>query len=431
MKRFLISAVILFLFWGLLYAITVFLAVRFVGLSPINGIKPFFISLYIFSLFYGKYWSLQTLKKPLKLISFIAVFVLFFFTSYYIYAIIIRSKNLYRELTAERYRGWRGNPHITDDTLGLIPVKNGRGYHVFPLGDDIPMAYNAQGFRVALNDTGFVAGREKTDVLFLGCSYTYGDACYAEQTFSYLVGKTAGLNIINAGVCSYGLSQMYILSGRLISRYKPAITVVQFSPWLVDRATSYSAPASTFLSVPYFSETGDSVALQMPFTGSDEFRIDRKEINRKYKGSYLTFLVNFALPYFITEDLKRLRSAWPEWMGGVKAAAADKNKVERIVYNAIIDNIKAAGSTPVVLCLGDTAYSRKAVAIIGKKALIVNADSALWSRLSPATQAAFSLKYHHWRKTSPGAKDSVLVDTHPNPVAHRIIADEIIKKIKQ
>ncbi len=47
-------------------------------------------------------------------------------------------------------------------------------------------------------------------MLTLGCSFTYGAANHAEDTFSYLVGNYFGGSTKNAGVSSYGLSQMVI-----------------------------------------------------------------------------------------------------------------------------------------------------------------------------------------------------------------------------
>jgi hypothetical protein len=73
-------------------------------------------------------------------------------------------------------------------------------------------------------------------VLALGCSFTYGAATNAENTYPYLVGQRLAGTTRNAGVSSYGLSQMMILAKRLVPAYKPDYLLVQYSPWLVDRS---------------------------------------------------------------------------------------------------------------------------------------------------------------------------------------------------
>lgn len=432
MKKAIINVAVLFLFWLLLYAITVFIAVRVVTLDPINGIKPFFFTLFVFSICYNKYWSIKGFVRLYSLVKYIVVFSAVFGVFYYSYAIFLRSVNFYHELTAVKYSGWVGNTQKDDDTFGLVHVKNARGYHAYPIGDNVPITYNVQGFRVAPCDTAFAAQKDSVDVLFLGCSWTFGDACLAEQTFPYLVGKKGGMRIVNAGVCSYGLAQMYLLSGKLIPQLKPRYTVVQYSPWLVDRGTSIGAPAATFLPVPYFHDLKDTIELQYPVQKTQVFGINRAEIRKKYTDRKMGFVFGYGIPFFFREDLMYLRYSLPVWLGGPQNPSKDKKKVERMVYRSIIKNIRAQGSIPVVVCIGDRKYSKTAGEVIGDPTVrIINADEALWLQLAVKNKNSYSRRYEHWRKQNPGDKDSVFLDGHPNPLAHHIIAEEILKKIKK
>jgi len=435
MKKAIINAFVLFVFWAILYVITVFVAVRTVTLNPINGIKPFFFTLFLFSLLYNKYWSLKGMTGYLlvkKTVRYITVFFLVFGFLYYSYSIVLRSLGFYNELTAIKYAGWVGKPQTDDDTLGLVHVKNARGYHTYPIGENIPITYNSQGFRVAATDTNFVAIKDAVDAVFLGCSWTFGDACKAEQTFPYLVGKNGQLCVVNAGVCSYGLSQMYLLSEKLIPKLRPKYTIVQYSPWLVERGISIGAPAPTFLPVPYFYERGDSLALQFPVQKTQVFTINRDEVRQKYTGRKWSFIVGYGIPFFIREDLSYFYYQLPTWLGGPPAPSENKKKVERMVYRLIIKNIRNQGSIPVVVCMGSRKYSKTAKDVIGDSTvLIVNADEVLWAPLKPKNEIVYSRRYQHWRKQKSGDKDSVLVDGHPNPVAHQIIAEKILKKIKK
>ena len=83
-------------------------------------------------------------------------------------------------------RGWKGNVHVADSQLGFAPVPNSEGAHVFPTGPDIPMRFDKDGFRVPIKADESV--QQRPLILALGCSFTYGDATYAKDTFPYLVG---------------------------------------------------------------------------------------------------------------------------------------------------------------------------------------------------------------------------------------------------
>ncbi len=58
----------------------------------------------------------------------------------------------------------------------MKPVPGAMGFHTFPIGDDIPMKYNEYGFRVPVSEPFGVDYSKGVDLLFLGCSFTYGDA---------------------------------------------------------------------------------------------------------------------------------------------------------------------------------------------------------------------------------------------------------------
>jgi hypothetical protein len=435
MKKFLGNAAVLFIFWVIVYWITVKIAVRFVTIDPINGIKPLFFSFWFFSILYGKYWSLKSTKTLTTWLKYSLVFFGFFTSVYYAYSVVKRSIILFNELIGQNYRGWNPNPHKPDDTLGLAPKRGFKGNHTFAIGPNIAMYFNKQGFRVPVKDSAQVVDKDTLGVMFLGCSYTYGDACLAEETFAFKVGRQLGVNTVNAGVCSYGLSQMYLLSQKLVPQYKPKYTVIQFSPWLVERATSWGAPAANnFLPSPYFYDKDDSIALQLPIERTSVFNINREELTKKYSGKYFSFLFGFALSYLFSEDWKVIKYKTPVWLGGPPNPSHEKEKVMKIAYSNMIREILKNGSRPVILCLGDSAYSEKAFAMFkNKNVIVVNADKALKKGIRIETGDAFtrySKTYCHWRKPNPKASDSVMVDSHPNPYAHSIIANEIVNAIK-
>jgi hypothetical protein len=57
---------------------------------------------------------------------------------------------------------------------------------------------------------------------------------------------------------------------------------------------------------------------------------------------------------------------------------------------------------------------------------VVRADLALRKRLSTPTRSAYSREYQHW-----GCDPPRVIDVHPNPRAHRVIADTIVEALAQ
>src|SRR5688572_21914200 len=127
--------------------------------------------------------------------------------------------------------GFRGRVHQADAELGFAAVPAADGFHVFPIGPPIPMRYDEDGFRVP---AGTPAGqpRRRPLVMALGCSFTYGDGCRAEDVYVHRVAQELGGTALNAGKCAYGLSQMLLLARKLIPAYQPDYVLVQFSTWL-------------------------------------------------------------------------------------------------------------------------------------------------------------------------------------------------------
>src|SRR5215470_8398141 len=166
---------------------------------------------------------------------------------------IVATSTLYFVYTARRthalyfyvktnQRGWRGLVYRWDAELGFAPIANSVGAETFPTGDEIPARFDQDGFRIPLDDAKNTTRGQHPSVLTLGCSFTYGAAARAEDTYPYLVGQNLGGSAHNAAVSSYGLSQMLILARRLVPAQKPDYLLVQYSPWLVSRALDPFAP---------------------------------------------------------------------------------------------------------------------------------------------------------------------------------------------
>src|SRR5262249_53413213 len=145
-----------------------------------------------------------------------------------------------------------------DPLLGYVPIPGATGIQLVPMSPGLPVRFDENGFRVPVAHPK-AAQEGSPSVLALGCSFTYGDVCLAEEAYPYVLSRLTGCRSMNAGMKSYGLAQMLILARRLIPQYRPDYVVVQYSPWLAQRAQNFYAHGMNFITtpVPFFSDSPD------------------------------------------------------------------------------------------------------------------------------------------------------------------------------
>ena len=374
--------------------------------------------------------SKPAISKKKKLFFSIVTTLLIFTIVLICYAgyVAFATAKIYQSIKTNQ-RGWKGNVHAADAELGFAPIPNSEGAHVFPIGPDIPMRYDKDGFRTPM--VVGVSSRPKPLVLALGCSFTYGDAIHAEDAYPYLVGQFLNGTSKNAGVCSYGLSQMLILARKLVPIHKPDYLLVQYSPWLVERAQTPFTP-SYFgkVPVPFFYEKDNSLGLYPPVFSTKTMALP---VNR-YRNSpaslmdALSFYWHVGLPLSLYDDFNMLKYAFLTKMGIVPSPAASQDKLTKYVYGEINDLAKKHGTKVVIVSLGDvsTPVVQADRSLFPPDALLVNTHDALLERLPVANFETYVGAYAHWRGLPP-----VMVDSHPNEDAHRIIADVVANKIRQ
>lgn len=351
----------------------------------------------------------------------LAVFVLI---GSYLFRTTLHSKSLHGYVSSDSVRGWKGKAHRADDDLGFEPIPNARALHTFPIGSSIPMAYDSNGFRIPIDGP---SSPDTPDVLFLGCSFTYGDACLAEETFAHQLSVQTGFSYINAGVCSYGLSQMVIRAQKLIYQYRPKYVVVQYSPWLVQRSLETMAPTKLgLLPAPYFYEENDKYLIASPLFNTQLFDLDKFELRKKHKNGF-SFLWNVGATYFIREDFLKLKAFFQLLTGQRPKPAESSEEIEHHFYREILAQCKKANAELIVLNLGDLNYTHRSHQIFEDEVRFAEGDSLLYSNLSSDDPMAYKRAYFHWRVDG---NDSVVVDRHPNPQAHKTITQSLLRALK-
>jgi hypothetical protein len=367
-----------------------------------------------------------SLKKKL---AFSLVVTASFVLCLYLGSLCLRSLRLY-SFVKDGQRGWRGRALTPDPMLGYAPRPGSTGLELVPHGPAIPVRFDADGFRVPFDQPVAATGSEHApSLLTLGCSFTYGEVCSAEETYTGVLSRLTGLKGRNAGVTSYGLAQMLILARRLIPQHRPAYVVVQYSPWLTQRAQNFYAHiAFGSTPVPFFVESpGGAVSLHPPvfLSRAAAMSVDDYRGKPAGLGDYLSFLFQIGAPLLLYDDyhigIHRLRRL----TGLTPAPAADPHQIEAYVYREIADLCQKYHSRMMILVLGNTPEPVPHAGLDRLQlpgARIVDAHAVLLGRLPERTPAAFRASYGHWRGDPP-----VFVDEHPNPAAHAIIAQELAR----
>ncbi|MHC1725901.1 MAG: SGNH/GDSL hydrolase family protein [Syntrophobacteraceae bacterium] len=371
----------------------------------------------------------RVISKKMKFLFHVIVFFIpvaflgLAYTSYTAY----KSVYLYKYIKTNQ-KGWKGRIHTTDVELGYAPVPNSRGAHVFPIGPDIPTCFDKDGFRAPF-EPGTVSN-PKPLILVLGCSFTYGDGVSAEETYPYLVAQSMNGTVKNAGVCSYGLSQMLVLAKRLVPLYKPDYLLVQYSTWLVDRAQAPFAPTDYGkLPVPFFYEKDHKLVLYPPVFLSKVFDLPFDSYRNSPSGwmDALSFFWKVGLPLAFHDDTNMLKYMLHKVIGTIPKATASRDLLIRSVYEEIDKVAKENSSKMVVVILGN---NWKAVDIetrlLPSDAILVNAHNALLDHLFVSDYASYIMDYSIWRGDPP-----IVVDNHPNQLAHKIIAETIVSEINK
>jgi hypothetical protein len=226
---------------------------------------------------------------------------------------------------------------------------------------------------------------------------------------------------------------MLLLARELVPRHRPEFVLVQHSPWLVGRGLSGFARA-TFgkVPVPYFTPgPAGEVAMAPPAfrTRLFDLPLARFDNPRGGPGDFASFVWHAGLPLFLHDDARMLALAARRLADRVPPAFPEEPEVVLASYREIRDLCASAGSLMVVVRLShplDSSPPALGGLKEGGAVVVVRAQEALNRLVPEATKEAYQRRFAHWRGSPPQ-----LVDTHPNPEAHAIIADEIVKAIER
>jgi len=343
---------------------------------------------------------------------------------------VVRTNELYDGVKGG-WRGWSGNVHGSDAELGLRLVPGGSGAETFPIGPDVKSRIDAAGFRVPF-DAPPATRMRRPIVLALGCSFTYGAACAAEDTFAWKVAEDLDGTALNAGICSAGAAQMLILAERLIPEHKPDVVLVQYAPWLLDRSTNPFAPTNMgLIPSPWFVRTQDGIAVHPPAFDTLAFDLPIAHYKETPRGfaDFMGFFFRVGLPLLWHDD-RHLLALRTELAFGARPPAATMDEIAAEVWPRIAELCREHGARMVVVWFEgrkpETGWDLPPILVQleAQGVPIARATQRLLERLTVVTRQGWLDAYAHMRGDPP-----VCVDAHPNERAHAIVAEEILRAL--
>lgn len=340
-----------------------------------------------------------------------------------------RTADIYRYVKTSQ-RGWTGDVYQADSALGYSHIPGGSGAETYPIGPDVPSRIDENGFRIPVEAPAESASTTRTKVLALGCSFTFGSTCPAEETFPYLVARGLNARCLNAGICGAGLAQMQILAERLIPEHRPDVVLVQYSPWLVDRALSPFAPTywGTYPSPYYVKTPSGAFAIQAPvFEASTAPRAaSAYRGTEKTKSEFLSFFFKVGLKHCLYEDVQLGSYKLKVAAGRIPQPTDDRAGLVKHVYSEIHRQCEKVGARMIIVGMRDNFENNSPMPrdSFPPGVAAVDTRETLVKHLNQPTGDAWKRAYFHWRGTPPS-----IVDGHPNSVAHRIISAAVLQQL--
>ena len=395
----------------------------------------FFIMLLLFwlaiKMSFMKYRSCYSMDKTKMTVMFASVVLLSILILICAFVTLDINQGLYY-YSKTPHNGWKGRLFQADSLLGYKPIPGSSGFRTFTVGENLPVTFDSNGFRIPSGDRDAV-GKKRPLFLFLGCSVTFGDAIRAEEAFPWLVSEKSGGYSINAGVPGYGLAHMLIRARSLIPEYRPDYVVIQYSPWLVGRAMKeYATTYCGTIPVPYISrtETGACTVSEPVFTEIvNQVNIGRYADTPLSILDYYSFLSEISIPLIFYEHYHKTMASLEQRIGKTPVPDNRPGEIEQFVYGTIYELCQKNRCRMIILNIGDMRYTRNSHALVFSGADSVSfaeADLLLIESLESPDDCA--REYQIWRFDG---KKMVFIDNHPNPKAHRIISEAIVNSLRE
>jgi hypothetical protein len=306
-----------------------------------------------------------------------------------------------------------------DDEIGFVPVRNA-STEIRNVGGHLSWRIFTDNRRARVNEPGRQTP-DRVDVMTIGCSFTWGAGVANEETYAQQLGRALNVSVANFGMGSYGSVQSF----QLLARHgdlKPKVIVYGFIQDHLRRNVSPCAPnyVPYCLPVSYLVRQGDWIVLHQP-----HMEYFSPEDNRAFN----------------TEVALRDPTGPVAWFLGAKWAA------KTALFRYRNPRTVAVDDSPETVTLAMVAMIRAMMTeanSIGARLIVLNLPYLPRGRvqpMSPTLTTAIKDKDTILVDFSPVAADfydrdasGTLVlgdqDPHPNPRAHRMIAETLAPMVQ-
>jgi len=194
--------------------------------------------------------------------------------------------------------------------------------------------------------------------------------------------------------------------------------------------TGFSRTHLAAIPTPYFADSAEGdLEVQMPDVGTVVFDLglDRFWQRPPGVGDFVSFMWSAAIPALMHRDYATVRFRVDRALGRSPEPFEDQDSVVSRVYGEVARLASEHGARLIVLDLDYNRFNDAHAALIAQipNVVLVRPREALWSRLPERTYDAYTREYFFWSGSPP-----VLVDNHPNALAHRLIAEEIVAALQ-
>lgn len=253
--------------------------------------------------------------------------------------------------------------------------------------------------------------RDSVEVVFLGCSFTFGTGVPDTATMAYRVGKQLDYNSINFGGSGFGTHQAYqIYTHKYASApdRKKRIFVYTFIP---DHLLRAKGIYTWCLNDPYFDVKGDSLQLLGPAYKHSNSARSQVLVRALSLNRTLTLISDIGNNIIQTK--------------GAASATDDDYKRIQLMLEQINKSIQAKGDQLLILHWDDYKGSQNPK---GGYYVSIDKINGIVSRLH--TQGAHSINVSSFFNFND-AQNTIPQDNHPSIKGNALMADAVVKMIHE
>jgi hypothetical protein len=300
-----------------------------------------------------------------------------------------------------------------DDEMGFVPTRNGSTeLHDLGSGRRVHFFTDARHARV---DAPGMQTPDRVDVMTVGCSFTWGADVESPDTYTQQLGRILNASVANFGMGSYGSVQAFQTLVRHAD-LKPRVIVYGFIQDHLRRNLSPCGPnyVPFCLPVSYLERRDDWIVLQSPhmeFFSPEDNRAFNTEVVLRDPSGPMSWLL--AAKWAVKIAVFKYRHAETIAVDGSPETAA---LGLRVMIGAMAGEAEKIGAKLVVLHMP---YLRRGHVQPAPEALTAAVGRANVTFVDFAPVAAA-----YYERDATG---TLILgdDPHPNPLAHRLIAETL------